>query len=434
MSDRLTQISAPERAKVEGLVDHLFRRESGRLVATLTRIFGPSNLSLAEEVVQEALIQALNLWPFQGVPDRPAAWLATVAQRKALDVVRRGSRFHALEPEIERAFWQMRAPPEAADAVAFRDELGDDQLEMMFTCCHPDLRPDSRVALTLKTLGGFGVSEIARAFLVTESTINQRLVRAKRRLRDRDVGFGVPEPDALADRLRSVLECLYLMFNEGYLAGYGGDLIREDICHESLRLALLLAEHPAMGGPEAHALCALMMFQAAHFPARTDANGDLRPLADQDRDVWDHTLIARGFAALKLAQSGDQLSAYHIEAGIAACHASAPSYDATDWPAIRLFYNQLMKVRSSPVVALNRAVAIAMTDGPRAGLAALDAIGEAAELRRYALLPATRGEFHLRLGEYDRAANAFKAALALSGVEPERRYIAGKLSACETTL
>lgn len=434
MQQRATEISAPAQNSVDRLVDHLFRRESGRLVATLTRIFGPSNLALAEEVVQEALIQALNLWPFQGVPDRPAAWLATVAQRKALDVVRRESRFHALEPEIERAFWQTRAPPEAVDAVAFRDELGDDQLEMMFTCCHPALRPDSQVALTLKTLGGFGVSEIARAFLVTETTVNQRLVRAKRRLREDAVGFGVPEPDALADRLRSVLECLYLMFNEGYLAGYGGDLIREDICRESLRLALLLADHPVMGTPEAHALCALMMFQAAHFPARTDANGDLRPLAEQDRSLWDQELIARGFAALQLAQRGEELSAFHIEAGIAACHASATSYDATDWPTIRRFYDQLIKVRPSPVVALNRSVAIAMTDGPRAGLAALDAIGDAAELRRYALLPATRGEFHFRLGEYDRAAIAFKAALALSGVEPERRYIAGKLSACSTVL
>jgi RNA polymerase sigma-70 factor (ECF subfamily) len=425
------KISAPARDGVDGLVDHLFRRESGRLVATLTRIFGPSNLSLAEEVVQEALIQALNLWPFQGVPDRPAAWLATVAQRKALDVVRRESRFRALEPDIERAFWQMRAPPEAADAVAFRDELGDDQLEMMFTCCHPDLGPDARVALTLKTLGGFGVSEIARAFLVSETAVNQRLVRAKRRLRDRDVGFGVPELGALGDRLSSVLECLYLMFNEGYLAGHGGDLIREDVCHESLRLARLLAEHPAMGEPEVHALCALMMFQAAHFPARTDANGDLRPLAEQDRDMWAHALIASGFVALKYAQRGDQLSAYHIEAGIAACHAAAPSYDDTDWPTIRFYYNQLMKIRPSPVVALNRAVAIAMTDGPRAGLAALDGIGQPAELSRYALLPATRGEFHLRLGEFDHAASHFGAALGLSGSEPERRYFAGKLAACE---
>lgn len=431
MRDRANQESAPERDRVDGLVDHLFRRESGRLVATLTRIFGPSNLTLAEEVVQEALIQALNIWPFQGVPDRPAAWLATVAQRKALDVVRRESRFRALEPEIERAFWQTRAPASASNAVAFRDELGDDQLEMMFTCCHPALGADSRVALTLKTLGGFGVSEIARAFLVTETTINQRLVRAKRRLRENRVDFGVPEPDDLSDRLRSVLECLYLMFNEGYLAGSGGDLIREDVCRESLRLAMLLADHPKMSTPEVHALCALMMFQAAHFPARTDENGDLRPLAEQDRDRWDHDLIGKGFRAMTLAQSGDRLSHYHIEAGIAACHAAAPSYDETDWSAIRQFYDQLVRMKPSPIISLNRAVAVTMTDGPRAGLAALDVISDATELKHYALLPATRGEFYYRLGEYDRAATEFKKALSLSAVEPERRYIAGKISACE---
>ncbi len=430
MQKRANEISAPAQNSVDRLVDHLFRRESGRLVATLTRIFGPSNLALAEEVVQEALIQALNLWPFQGVPDRPAAWLATVAQRKALDVVRRESRFHALGPEIERAFWQTRAPPEAVDAVAFRDELGDDQLEMMFTCCHPALGADARVALTLKTLGGFGVSEIARAFLVTETTINQRIVRAKRRLREMRVDFGVPQPDELAHRLRSVLECLYLMFNEGYLAGSGGDLIREDICRESLRLVLLLADHPKMSAPEVHALSALMMFQAAHFPARTDGNGDLRPLADQDRTLWDHDLIARAFRALGSAQDGDHLSPYHLEAGIAACHAAAPSYEATDWIAIRRFYEQLLLVKPSPIVGLNRAVAIAMTDGPRAGLVALDAIRDASELKNYALLPATRGEFYYRLGEYDRAAQEFKAALNLSAVEPERRYIAAKISAC----
>ena len=430
MRDRANQVSASERDQVDGLVDHLFRRESGRLVATLTRIFGPSNLTLAEEVVQEALIQALNIWPFQGVPDRPAAWLATVAQRKALDVVRRESRFRALESEIERAFWQTRAPSTASNAIAFRDELGDDQLEMMFTCCHPALGADSRVALTLKTLGGFGVSEIARAFLVTETTINQRLVRAKRRLREKSVDFGVPQPGDLSDRLRSVLECLYLMFNEGYLAGSGGDLIREDVCRESLRLALLLADHPKMSAPEVHALCALMMFQAAHFPARTNADGDLRPLAEQDRTRWDHDLIARGFRTLALAQRGDRLSHYHVEAGIAACHAAAPSYDETDWSSIRQFYDQLMRMKPSPIVSLNRAVAVTMTDGPRAGLAALDVIRDAAELKHYALLPATRGEFYFRLGEYDRAATEFKKALSLSAVEPERRYIAGKISAC----
>lgn len=416
---------------VEGLVDHLFRRESGRLVATLTRIFGPSNLSLAEEVVQEALIQALNLWPFQGVPDRPAAWLATVAQRKALDVVRRESRFRTLAPEIERAFWQIRMPADAADTVAFRDELGDDQLEMMFTCCHPDLRPDARVALTLKTLGGFGVSEIARAFLVSESAVNQRIVRAKKRIRERAIGFGIPDPTAMEDRLRSVLECLYLMFNEGYFTGHGGELIHEHVCHESLRLVRLLADHPTMGKPEVFALYALMMFQSAHFPARTDAKGDLRPLAEQDREVWDHKLIAGGFAALKQAQKGDQLSAYHIEAGIAACHASAQNYDDTDWSTIHFYYDQLMKIKPSPVVALNRAVAVAMTEGPRAGLDALDTIGAPVELQNYALLPATRGELHLRLGEFGDAASQFSVALDLSGSEPERRYFEAKLADCE---
>ena len=420
----------PRPEGVAALVDDLFRREAGRLTATLARVFGPAYLSLAEEVVQDALVQALARWPYHGVPDRPEAWLAKVARNRALDAVRRGLRLRALEPELVRAFGRLDEAADAPDAARFARELADDQLGLMFACCHPSLPRPAQVALTLKTLGGFGVAELARAFLVSEVTIAQRITRAKRHIREHGIEFAIPAPELVAARRGAVLECLYLMFTEGHAAARGRDLVREDVCRESLRLTMLLAEHPLAGAPEAHALAALMMFQAARFPARIDARGDLKPLADQDRGLWDAGLIAEGHGALARAMGADELSVYHLEAGIAGCHAAAASWRDTDWPAILGYYDLLLALRPSPVVALNRAVALAMTDGPEQGLAALDAIDHAGALAAYHLLPATRGELCFRLGRRAEAAGHFQAALALSRTEPERRHLARRIAAC----
>ena len=418
---------------VGALVDDLFRREAGRLVAMLARIFGPAHLSLAEEVVQDALVRALGRWPYHGIPDRPGAWLATVARHRALDAVRREARLRRLEPEVTRAFERLDDAGAAPDAARFARELADDQLGLMFACCHPCLPRPAQVALTLKTLGGFGIAEIARAFLADEATIAQRITRAKRRIRDHDIAFAIPAPDEIADRRDAVLECLYLMFTEGHAATRGRDLVREGVCRESLRLTLLLAEHPVAGAPEADALAALMMFQAARFPARTDARGELKPLEAQDRGLWDARLIAEGQAALGRAMAADELSVYHLEAGIAGCHAAAPSWRETDWPAILGYYDLLLGMRPSPVVALNRAVALAMVEGPERGLAALDAIDHAGALASYHLLPATRGELCFRLGRHAEAWDHFRAALALAATEPERRHLARRIAACAAT-
>lgn len=416
--------------QVAALVDDLFRREAGRLTAVLARVFGPAHLSLAEEVVQDALVQALAHWPYHGIPERPEAWLAAVARNRALDAVRREARLRALEPELVRAFGRLDGAADASDAARFARELADDQLGLMFACCHACLPRPAQVALTLKTLGGFGIAEIARVFLVGEATIAQRIIRAKRRIREEAIAFAIPAPEQIAARRDAVLECLYLMFTEGHAAARGRDLVREEVCRESLRLTLLLAGHPLAGAPEAHALAALMMFQAARFPARIDSRGDLKPLEAQDRGLWDAHLIAEGQAALARAMRADELSVYHLEAGIAGCHAAAPSWRDTDWPAILRYYDLLLSLRPSPVVALNRAVALAMTDGPEQGLAALDAIDHAGALAAYHLLPATRGELCFRLGRRAQAAEHFQAALALARTDPERRHLARRIAAC----
>lgn len=414
--------------EVQSLVDHLFRREAGRMVAALAGLFGPDNLELAEDVVQDALVKALDSWPFRGIPDQPVGWLHTVARNKAVDVARRRTRFRDLEPEIGRSFDALRAANEPkAESV---DAIGDDQLKLMFVCCHPAVPQPARIALTLKTLGGFGVGEIARAFLTSEPTMSQRLVRAKRRIRDAGLTFEMPGTDVLAARRDSVLDCLYLMFNEGYSASHGTDLVRADICRESLRLATLLAANAHTASPDADALVALMAFQAARLSARTDGAGELLTLANQDRGLWDRHLISVGFAALRRAMTASELSSYHLQAGIASAHAAAPDYESTDWRLIRGHYNALLKMRWSPIVALNRAVATAMLEGPQAGLNELDQLSRAKELRGYHLLPATRGEFHLRLDETESAKRCFAHALELATTDPERRYLTRRIAAC----
>ncbi|HEY0158510.1 MAG TPA: sigma-70 family RNA polymerase sigma factor [Thermoanaerobaculia bacterium] len=412
---------------LSSLVEHLFRHSAGQMVATLTRVFGPEHLELAEEVVQEALISAMQQWSIAGVPENPRGWLFRVARNRALDQLRRDANLRSKEPEVARVFTGGVAS--ADDEPAFAHELRDDQLRMMLMCAHPAIPAESRIALTLKTVGGFSVDEIARAFLTKKETIAQRIVRAKRLIRDERIPLELPSRAELPERLETLLEVIYLMFNEGYSALAGEELVRHDLCAEAIRLGRALAEHPATSLPAAHALLALMLLQAARLPARVDAAGELATLAEQVREQWDQQLLADGLRTLRRAGSGDRLTAYHVEAAIAACHAAAPSFEETNWREIVGYYDLLLELKPSPVVALNRAVAVALADSPAAGIAAIESIAAHPALRDYLPLFATLGELWLREGDRARAAGYFSRALELPGSMTEKRFLLRKLAA-----
>jgi RNA polymerase sigma-70 factor (ECF subfamily) len=406
------------------LLEHLFRHQAGRMVARLTRLLGPAHVALAEETVQDAMLRALQSWPYQGVPDNPAGWLFRVAHHVAIDAIRRNTTFgdktDAIVSELTRS--AARAPSEPD----VEEQLRDDELRMIFMCCHPALSREASVALSLKTVGGFGVREIARAFLADEPAIAQRLVRAKRQLRDQQVTLDMPSGGELSSRLDAVLEVLYFMFNEGYAAQAGEDLIRQDLCLEALRLARLVAS-ASIATPRVHALVALMALQGARLPARVDESGDLVLLEDQDRSRWDERLIAIGFHHFDRSMSGDEVSEYHVQAAIAATHARALDPSSVDWALILSLYDQLVSINASPVVRLNRAVALAKVRGAAEALAAIAPIEHDPKLRHYHLLLAVRGELLLDLGRNAEAAEAFRSALALAGTEPEKRFLQKRL-------
>jgi RNA polymerase sigma-70 factor, ECF subfamily len=410
-------------SELHHLVDHLFRHSAGQMVATLARVFGPEHLSLAEEVVQEALVAALQQWGMRGVPDNPRGWLFQVAKNRALDQLRRETSLRGKERDIAVALTNA-----ASDEAGFAHELRDDQLRMMLMCCHPAIANESRVALTLKTVGGFSVDEIARAFLTKKETIAQRIVRAKRAIREEQLRLDFPSARELPQRLETLLEVLYLLFNEGYSAHAGEDLVRADLCTEAIRLTRQLVEHPATAAPECHALLALMLLQAARLPARVDAAGELATLEEQDRGRWDQPMLAEGLRSLGRSAAGDRLTAYHVEAAIASAHAVAPSFEETDWPSIVEHYDQLLAIKPSPVVALNRAIAVAMAHGPREGIAAIEQIASHPSLRDYLPLPTTLGELWLRTGDRKQAAAHFSRALELPGTMIEKRFLLRKLS------
>ena len=410
---------APE---VHALVDRMFRHHAATILSALSRRLGLENLDLAEEVIQDAMLQALRLWPFQGIPDDPRAWLARVARNKALDLIRRRGVFHRKRRELG-----VSAVTEA-DLARLDEPLGDEQLAMIFACNHPALSPEGRVALTLNAACGFSVPEIARAFLAQEATIAQRLVRAKRLIRDQGVDLALPTPEQLPGRLDSVLRIIYLLFNEGYSAHSGDALIRHDLCGEAIWLADRLVQRPETATPVSHALLALMLIQASRLPARQDEAGDLVLLPDQDRSRWDYRLIHMGLRHLDLASEGDDLTIYHLQAGIAAVHAVAPDDASTDWPRLLSLYNLLRAIAPSPVVSLNRAVALAMVEGPDAGLVALEEIEDARALEGYFLMPATRADLLSKLGRHVEAAAAYRSALESKCTEPERRFLLRRLA------
>jgi RNA polymerase sigma factor (sigma-70 family) len=415
--------------EVAHVVEHLFRHEAGKMVAILTGIFGLNHLTLAEDVVQETLARALQTWPFYGVPENPSAWIMRVARNLALDAVRREKVFRDKEPEIIRLMDREDSGPN--DVIFPEQEIADDRLRLMFVCCHPLIPPDAQVALALKTLGGFSPKEISRAFLTTEAAIAKRLTRAKQKIREARIPFEIPAGEKLAGRLDGVLQSLYLLFNEGYKASSGDKLVREDICAEAIRLARLLVMHPAGNRPRTHALLALMLLNAARIPARLDSEGNLLRLQEQDRDCWDHSMIKQGMFHLAQSATGSEISEYHLQAGISACHCTAKDYASTEWTQILSLYDRLMAFDDSPVVALNRAVAVAEVHGPQAGIEAVRAIKDLKSLQSYYLLHAILGEFEWRLDRPQAAAAHFRKSLELVEIKSERAFLSKKLQICE---
>jgi len=407
---------------------HFFRHEGAQVVAALTAHLGTHRLQLAEDVVQEALLRALQTWSYRGVPDNPAAWLTQVAKNLALNALQREQRWHEKAAGIaaEHARW-LAAPP--ADLAP--ETFADDTLRMMFVCCHPELAADSQTALALRTLCGFSPAEIAAAFLTSEAAIAKRLVRARQRIRELALPFAVPDPAGLSARLDGVLHTLYLLFNEGYKASAGDRLVREELCQEAIRLVTFVTQHPATQTPRARALLALMQLNAARLDTRTDAAGNLLRLHEQDRTAWDQTLIQRGILNLRLAAQGGDLSVYHLEAGIAAAHCLAAEAAATDWPRILQLYDQLLARTGSPVTAMNRAVAVARVHGPQAGLDLLDRIQPRSVLAGNHLYHSLRGAFAAELGQTAAAVAHFRQAAKLALLPAERDFIARRIKECE---
>ncbi len=412
--------------RVGVLLQHLFRHQAGRIVSHLAGVLGPAHLDLAEEAVQEAMLRALESWPLNGVPENAPAWLFRAAHNAAIDSLRRS---RLARDKTEAIAAELSRHSESAGASHMQDRLRDDELRMIFMCCHPEIPRDASVALSLKTAGGFSVREIARAFLSDEAAIAQRLVRAKRHIRERRIVLEMPAGADLARRLDSVLDVVYLMFNEGYASHEGEQLIRQDLCMEALRLARLMASS-SIATPRVHALVALIALQAARLPARVDESGDLVLLEDQDHARWDPHLIALGFQHFDRSMAGDEVSEYHVQAAIAATHARAPSAASIEWPLILRLYDQLHALNPSPVTALNRAVALAKIHGPAAGLTALEPLENDPKLRDYYLFLAVRGHLLLELGRAPEAAACFRDALELRCSEPERRFLRRKLEDC----
>ena len=400
-------------------VEDIYRKESRRVFATLVRLLG--DFDLAEEALHDAFRAALEQWPTEGVPDNPRAWLVSAGRFKAIDNLRRQARFDALDDEHA----EQLAAEESGREV---DEIEDDRLRLVFTCCHPALAPDAQVALTLREVCGLTTEEIARAFLTPAPTLAQRIVRAKGKIRDARIPYEVPGPKELPERLDAVLRVVYLVFNEGYSASSGAALTRSDLSAEAIRLARLLIE--LLPEPEAMGVLALMLLQESRRDARATADGDLVLLEDQDRARWNRALIDEGVALVERALATRRFGPYSIQAAIAAVHAEAPSAEGTDWPQIVALYDVLLRMDPSPVVELNRAVAIAMRDGPAAGLALVDGLVE--DLDSYHLVHAARADLCRRLGRAREARQSYERALNLARQEPERRFLERRIAELKT--
>ena len=421
--------------QIRELLDSLYRVDSGRILATLIRLLG--DFDLAEEAMHEAFAAALSLWPRSGVPGNPRPWLISTARFKAIDTLRRRARFDASQDELVRYLEAQWSSPERSNAEArsneedhledgFEDALEDDRLRLIFTCCHPSLAPEARVALTLREVCGLTTEEIAKAFLITPRTLAQRIVRAKAKIRETPIPFEVPPPEELPERLGAVLQVIYLVFNEGYSAAAGAEVTRAELTGEAIRLCRLLTElrpEPEVPEPEVTGLLSLMLLQESRHAARTSPTGELILLENQDRSLWNREQIAEGLALLEKALKSQRFGSYTLQAAIAAVHAEAESSAVTDWRQIVALYDELVRIHPSPVVQLNRAVAIAMCDGPEAGLTHIDAVLEQGELANYYLAHSARADMYRRLGRTAEARSSYEKALALTQQEPERQFL-----------
>jgi RNA polymerase sigma-70 factor, ECF subfamily len=405
-------------------IESLYRSESGRVLATLVRLLG--DLDLAEESMHEAFATALESWPQTGVPENPRPWLISTARFKAIDGMRRRKRFDGAQRDLVAHMESRISDAPGLGEETGDEEIEDDRLRLIFTCCHPALPAEGQVALTLREICGLTTEEIARAFLVTPATLAQRIVRAKAKIREASIPYEVPAPQELPERLASVLQVIYLVFNEGYSAAAGANVTRAELTDEAIRLCRMLIDlQPEPENPEAEilGLLALMLLQESRRMARTSPSGELILLPDQDRSLWNRNLIAEGVALVEKAFNSHRFGPYTLQAAIAAVHAESESADATDWPQIVVLYNQLMRIQPSPVVHLNRAVAIAECDGPEAGLAQINALLEHGQLENYYLAHSARAELCRRLGRKAEARASYEKALALTQLEPERQFL-----------
>jgi len=416
-------------SNIEQTVDHLFRREWGKLVTVLTKLFGPENLQLAEDVVQDTLLKALHQWKIKGIPENPSAWLFTAARNKAIDVLRRQKLQQQYATSITPLLQSEYTLTPTVNEFINSSNINDDQLKMMFVCCHPLLSAEAQVAIILRTLCGFSVAEISKAFVCNYDTIEKRLYRSRQSLKENNVSFELPPVTELDQRLENVLTAIYLLFNEGYNSTHHEELIRNDLVQEAMRLCELISHSTLINTGPAHALLSLMNFTAARTAARQDAAGNILLLKDQDRTKWKTEFINKGIYHLEKSASANVLSRYHIEAGIALEHAKALHYNDTNWKNILHYYDVLYQLQPSPIIALNRAIVIAELQGPAAAVTAIEAIPGIALLKKYYLLPATLGELYSQLQQHDKARCYLQEAITLTQSPAEKKFLQQKINA-----
>ena len=417
--------------EINQLVDHFFRHESGKMVAVLTKIFGAENLGLAEDVVQDSLVEAISQWQYKGIPDNPSAWLFRVAKNKAINIVNREKYMSQYSKEAAHFHQSEWTAEPALDYLFSEQQIQDDQLRMIFICCHPAITPDSQVALALKTLCGFSIPEIGKAFLTSEENINKRLVRARQKIRENKIPFEVPKGNDLENRLQTVLNTIYLLFNEGYSASTGNDIIRYELCEEAIRLAEIISSSTAIQEKSAvFALQALMQLNAARFKSRQDSDGNILTLEEQNRLLWDYTLMEKGFKNLEKSTDSNQMSSFHILATISAYHCSALNYASTDWKAILALYEKYLQIDNSPIVLLNRAIAFSKVYGTMAAITELKEIEGSPMIKSYHHYFSTLGTFYMETGEYQTAIPLIEKAIHLAPLPQEKSLLQKKLDLC----